>query len=82
MQVIVTLKIGFLFVTVASSIASNEFYPFGDYEYYVEKSTSVKSYTEAETECENKSSTLVIINTDEIRNFLVNHIGTSLSKLY
>ena len=44
-------------------------------DYYIEKDFFVKSYAEAEQQCEMIETTLAIVNTKEIQDFLLDNIG-------
>ena len=53
---------------------SQTFVPFG-YEYHIERNNPVRSYLEAEERCNASQASLAVVNTERIRDFLVERIG-------
>ena len=50
-------------------------------EYYVEVQNSVRDYSEAVEECDRMNATLAIVNSQAIRDFLVNISGNLSGRL-
>ena len=67
-----------LVLVKASELISFE--PFKYFGYYVEKNVTVSSSFEAEKYCKNKQAQLVVVNTQEIKNFIVKKIGEVLGE--
>ena len=67
------------FVYVHQSI-SQTFLPFGSYEYYIERNHPVRSYSEAEGKCNASNATLAVVNTEDIKKYLVRNIGNLTGK--
>ena len=65
----------FTIISLPHFSASQAFFSFGSYEYYVERNNPVWSYSEAEEKCNAIQATLAVVNTEDIRNFLVKRIG-------
>ena len=54
-----------------------QFYTFPQctfFDYYIEQNFTVSNFTEAQLQCQSKEALLVVINTREINNFLVEKI--------
>ena len=62
------------FMFVCSGTCSS-FTAFGEYEYYVEAQQPASHYSKAERRCAHRNATLAVVNSQKIRNFLVQQIG-------
>ena len=61
-------------------LSGQTFHRLGAKEYYVEVQNSVRDYSEAVEECARINSTLAIVNSQDIQDFLVNIIGNLTGK--
>ena len=61
-------------------LSGQTFHRLGSKEYYVEVQNSVRDYSEAVEECARINSTLAIVNSQDIQDFLVNIIGNLTGK--
>ena len=76
------LMVSYLYIIFAAINPSNSqaFVPNGSYEYYIERNNPVWSYSEAEGKCNASNATLAVVNTEDIRNYLVREIGNLTGK--
>ena len=47
----------------------------GDYEYYIERESTVRNFEKAKQKCAQKNATLAVVNSREINVFLADEIG-------
>ena len=62
------------------SLSGQTFHRLDSKEYYVEVQSSVRNYSEAVVECARINATLAIVNSQAIRDFLVNISGNLSGK--
>ena len=62
-------------------LLSQSFHRLGSKEYYVELQSSVRNYSDAVDKCAQMNTTLAIVNSQAIQDFLVNKIGNLPGKI-